>query len=188
MTLNVNPARKSKPESLDESHRRERYEARSRAVSAAARSPRIVPTDLANGSDKSPNTQAKRISGISGILGNRPPSLSLDPGDNISLDGGALPVGGADDTVTTTDTAAAAPAAVEVTVTDESTVSIGESPMKKPSLGRSHRIGGRPTGLQRHIKRESIQQGESPTAEGDTGVKRGSSDGRYAVTLTDRHS
>ena len=133
---------------------------------------------------KSPNTQAKRISGISGILGNRPPSLSLDPGDNISLDGGALPAGGADDTITTTDTAV--PAAVEVTVTDESVAPTGESPMKKPSLGRSHRIGGRPTGLQRHIKRESVQQGESPTAEDDTGVKRRSSEGgRFAVTLTD---
>lgn len=105
------------------------------------------------------------------------------------MDGGALPVGGADDTITTTDTAAAAPAAVEVTVTDESTVPIGEAPMKKPSLGRSHRIGGRPTGLQRHIKRESVQQGESPTTEGDTGFKRGSSEsGRFAVTLTDRRS
>ena len=177
--------RKGRPESLDESHRRERYEARSRAVSAAAKSPRLIPADLANGSDKSPSTPAKRISGISGILGNRPPSLSLDPGDNVSLDGGALPVGGADDSITTGDTTAAAP--VEVTVSDESGVPIGEPPIKKPSLGRSHRIGGRPTGLQRHIKRESIQQGESPNVEGDAGVNQRSSEGgRFAVTLTDR--
>ena len=92
-----------------------------------------------------------------------------------------MPAGGADDTITSTDIAA-----VEVNVTDESAVPGEESPMKKPSLGRSHRIGGRPTGLQRHIKRESLQQGESPTSEVDNAGKRGSSEGgRFAITLKD---
>src|ERR1700737_3162355 len=127
--------RKAPPASLDESNRRERYESRSRAVSAAARSPRIAPADHVNGDRKTPSNHAKRISGITGItgiLGSRPPSLSLNPGDDISLDGG-LPPGGSDE-LDTTDTTAP----VEVTVTDESEA-IGETPTKKPSLGRSHR-------------------------------------------------
>jgi hypothetical protein len=181
--------RKNRPESLDESHRRERYEARSRAVSAAHKSPRLAPADLANGSggDKSPMTHPKRVVGISGILGNRPPSLQLEPGDNLSLDGGALPAGGVDEN---TD---AATAAVEVKVTNESA---DDGPVKKPSLGRSHRIG-RPVGLQRHIKRESVQQGESGSATADmedrnaatattANMKRGSEAGRFGgVTLSD---
>jgi hypothetical protein len=176
--------RKARPESLDESHRRQRYEARSRAVSAAARSPRFAPADHING-DKTP-TGHTRLSGISGILGNRPPSLQLDPGDNVSLDGG-LPAGGVDEgTVDDKST----PAPVEVTVTDESVV--GETPTKKPSLGRSHPIRGARAGLQRHIKRESIMQAEpaSPDIDKDavavaTNVRR-SLDGKpVGVTLSD---
>jgi hypothetical protein len=152
--------KKARPESLDESQRRVRYEARSRAVSAAARSPRIPPVDQVNGSTEKTPAHARRLSGIggvagiSGILGNRPPSLSLDPGDSLSLDGG-LPAGGSDDPVVTDS------APVEVTVTDES----APTPTKKPSLGRSYPIrSSRPVGLQRHLKRESIQQDTTTTA------------------------
>jgi hypothetical protein len=181
--------RKSRPESLDESHRRERYEARSRALSAAAKSPRIPPSDLTNGADKSPNP-SKRVGGISGFL-NRPHLHSLEPGDNLSLDGG-LPAGGSND-VQPTDK----PGSVEVTPTDESVARIGESPTKKPSLGRTTRVGAsRPVGLQRHLKRESVQQPEPATtstgvqdkdaAAAAANVGRNSESGRpFGVTLTD---
>lgn len=148
--------RKSRPDSLDESHRRERSEARARAVSAAARSPRLSPADQANGAEKSPGSHTRRISGISGILSNRT-SLVLDPGELPSLDGG-LPAGGVDDSVALTDKSGP----VEVTVTDAIAPTPNDgSPRKKPSLGRSNRIGvSRPVGLQRHFKRESVQQGD----------------------------
>lgn len=148
-------SKKARPESLDESQRRVRYEARARAVSAAARSPRLPPIDQVNGDNKTTPTHARRLSGItgitSGILANRPPSLSLDPGDNMTLDGG-LPAGGQDEPVSVEKVAP-----VEVTVTDESTNINEGTPTKKPSLGRSHRIAAptRPVGLQRHLKRES---------------------------------
>lgn len=75
----------------------------------------------------------------------------------MTLDGG-LPAGGSDDVELTNHTS------VEVTVTDES-ASTGEM-TKKPSLGRSHRVGGARVGLQRHLKRESLQQGETtPVAD-----------------------
>ena len=78
------------------------------------------------------------------------------------------------------------PGPVEVTVTDDQTTSL---PNKKRSLGRSHRIGGvRAPGLQRHIKRESMQQGESSPVTGDVespDKRRASEVGRYAVTLKD---
>lgn len=182
-------SRQARPESLDESKRRERYEARSRAVSAAARSPRLPPADLLNG-EKTPSPgHARRLSGISGILGthsHRPPSLSLDPGDNISLDGG-LPAGGADEPEVTDKSA---PAPVEVTITDES-AQVGETPTKKPSLGRSHPIRGARGGLQRHIKRESLQQGAAePVSDKDAVAVaanvRTSLDGKLmGVTLSD---
>jgi hypothetical protein len=94
-----------------------------------------------------------------------------------------LPVGGTDDNTEDSVTP------VEVTVTDASSV----TPIKKPSLGRSHRIGGsRPTGLQRHLKRDSIQQGDSASMTTDVADKdaaaslRGSSSsGRFGVTLMD---
>jgi hypothetical protein len=71
----------------------------------------------------------------------------------MTLDGG-LPAGGSDDVELTNQTP------VEVTVTDES-ASTGEI-SKKPSLGRSHRVGGGArVGLQRHLKRESLQQGDT---------------------------
>ena len=181
--------RKARPESLDESHRRERYEARSRAVSAAAKSPRLQPADVPNGAEK---THARRLSGI---FGNRPPSLALEPGDTISLDGG-LPAGGVDEpSQPVVDKAAT----VEVTVTDESHGFGGGEPpvVKTPSLGRTNRIGGaRVVGLQRHVKRESLQQGQMVRPTGDVGDKdaaavaantRGSGDGArpFGVTLTD---
>ena len=181
--------RKARPESLDESHRRERYEARSRAVSAAAKSPRLQPADVPNGAEK---THARRISGI---FGNRPPSLALEPGDTISLDGG-LPAGGVDEpSQPVVDKAAT----VEVTVTDESHGFGGGEPpvVKTPSLGRTNRIGGaRVVGLQRHVKRESLQQGQMVRPTGDVEDKdaaavaantRGSGDGGrpFGVTLTD---
>ena len=191
-----------RPESLDESHRRERYEARSRAVSAAAKSPRLAPADLANGGagssgEKSPGlTHARRISGISGILANRGPILNLEPGDNLQLDGTTLPSGGDDEVAKTAATTGSTPAHVEVTVTDESTpvaLPPGESPIKKPSLGRSHRIGGRPVGgLQRHLKRESVQATEmsgdvqdKDAAAVAANTRMGSDGARYSVTLTD---
>jgi hypothetical protein len=153
--------KKARPESLDESQRRVRYEARSRAVSAAARSPRIPPADQVNGSAEKTPSHTRRLSGIggvtgvTGILGNRPPSLSLDPGDSLSLDGG-LPAGGSDEPV------AVDSAPVEVTVTDESA---NPTPTKKPSLGRSYPIrSSRPVGLQRHLKRESVAQDTAPVA------------------------
>jgi len=182
-----------RPESLDESHRRERYEARARAVSSAAKSPRLAPADMANGAsgERSPGlTHARRISGISGILQHRAPALSLDLGESLPLDGG-LPAGGDDEPAVTTETAP-----VDVVVTDESVVAPlpGEQVIKKPSLGRSHRIGGRPVGgLQRHIKRESVQAAEV-SAEGvqdkdaaavAANTRKGSDGARYSVTLTD---
>jgi hypothetical protein len=103
------------------------------------------------------------------------------------LDGGSLPVGGADENAEDGVTP------VEVTVTDASSA----TPIKKPSLGRSHRIGGsRPTGLQRHLKRDSVQQGDSGSMTTDVADKdaaavaaanlRGSSSGgRFGVTLVD---
>jgi hypothetical protein len=149
--------RKNRPDSLDESHRRERSEARARAVSAAARSPRLSPADQSNSAEKSPVSHTRRISGISGILGSRP-ALALDPGEPLSLDGG-LPPGGADDSVPPTDISGP----IEVTVTDAVTASPSDgTPRKKPSLGRSSRFGvNRPVGLQRHFKRESVQQGDA---------------------------
>ena len=192
-----------RPESLDESHRRERYEARSRAVSAAAKSPRLAPADMANGGagssgEKSPGlTHARRISGISGILANRGPILNLEPGDNLQLDGTTLPSGGDDEAAKPAATTGLTPAHVEVTVTDESTTPVaplpGESPIKKPSLGRSHRIGGRPVGgLQRHLKRESVHAGEmsgdiqdKDAAAVAANTRTGSDGARYSVTLTD---
>lgn len=177
---------KARPESLDESHRRERYEAKMRAVSATARSPRLAPTDLTNGAGKTSPTNPRRLSGISGILGNRPPSLSLDPPEPINLDGG-LPAGGSDDMQVGYKSAP-----VEVTVTDESATTPIDSPTKKPSLGRSGRvIGGRHVGLQRHIKRESIPPGGSIPmtdiqGEDAAAMRRKSSDvTRIGVTLTD---
>jgi hypothetical protein len=182
--------RKTKPESLDESHRRERVEARSRAVSAAAKSPRLQPVDVPNGAEK---THARRISGI---FGNRPPSLALEPGDTINLDGG-LPAGGVDEPAQPV--ADKAPA-VEVTVADESQGfgGGGQPPVvKTPSLGRTHRIGAtRAVGLQRHVKRESLQQGQMVRSTGDVEDKdaaavaanaRVSGDGArpFGVTLTD---
>ena len=152
--------RKARPESLDESHRRERYEARSRAVSAAAKSPRLMPADLPNGEEK---TDTRRLSGI---FGNRPPSLALEPGDTISLDEG-LPAGGVDESA---QSLADKTPTVEVTVTDESQGFGGGDPpvVKTPSLGRTHRIGGaRAVGLQRHVKRESLQQGQMVRPAGD---------------------
>jgi hypothetical protein len=187
-----------RPESLDESHRRERYEARSRAVSAAAKSPRLAPADMANGGssggtgDKSPGVHSRRISGISGILANRAPISNLEPGDSLQLDG-TLPSGGDDgDAVAPAKHIAATTmetgGPVEVTVTDES----ASLPMKKPSLGRSHRIGGRPTGgLQRHLKRESFQATEisgdvhDRDAASLAASARSSEGARYSVTLTD---
>jgi hypothetical protein len=180
-----------RPESLDESHRRERYEARARAVSSAAKSPRLAPADAPNGAsgDRSPGTtHARRISGISGILQHRAPALSLEPGESLQLDGG-LPAGGDDEAALTTETGP-----VDVVVTDESVGPlVGETPIKKPSLGRSHRIGGRPTGgLQRHIKRESVQAAEGSVegvqdrdAAAVAANTRKGPDARYSVTLTD---
>jgi hypothetical protein len=167
-------SKKARPESLDESQRRVRYEARARAVSAAARSPRLPPVDQVNGDNKTP-THARRVSGItgitSGILANRPPSLQLEPGDNMMLDGG-LPAGGQDEPVSVEKVAP-----VEVTVTDESTTLNEGTPTKKLSLGRSHRIGvARPVGLQRHLKRES-QIDATATADVDRPVGYSLTDG-----------
>lgn len=177
-----------RPESLDESHRRERYEARARAVSSAAKSPRLAPADSPNGERSPGMTHARRISGISGILQHRAPALSLEPGESLQLDGG-LPAGG-DDEGAATETGP-----VDVVVTDESVAPVhGETPIKKPSLGRSHRIGGRPAGgLQRHIKRESLQAAEvggegvqdRDAAAVAANTKKGSDGTRYSVTLSD---
>lgn len=179
--------RKTRPESLDESHRRERYEARSRAVSAAAKSPRLQPVDVPNGGAE--KTHARKLSGI---FGNRPPSLTLEPGDTISLDGG-LPAGGVDETP---QPVVDKSSAVEVTVTDESQ-SFGSPVAKTPSLGRTHRIGGpRAVGLQRHVKRESLQQGQMVRPVGDVQDKdaaavaantrvSGDAGRHFGVTLTD---
>ena len=66
-------------------------------------------------------------------------------------------------------------------------------------MGRSHRIGGARIGLQRHLKRESIQQGVGGVGEnvtvsvdGDRDAatvakndKRSSDGARFGVTLTD---
>jgi len=182
--------RKTRPESLDESHRRERFEARSRAVSAAAKSPRLQPADVPNGGAEKTHTRR-----LSGIFGNRPPSLALEPADTISLDGG-LPAGGVDDT---SQPVVDKSPAVEVTVTDESQGFGGGEPpvVKTPSLGRTHRIGGARTGgLQRHVKRESLQQGLTGRPVGDVQDKdaaavaantRVSGDAvrPFGVTLTD---
>ena len=145
----------------------------------------MLPVDMTNGSDKTP-THGRRVSGISGILGNRPPSLALEPGETISLDN-VLPAGGADE-----QTRLDSGAPVEVTVTDESGVQRdGETPTKKPSLGRSGRIAGR--GLQRHGKRMSVQQSadganvQDPDAAAvAANVRRSLEDSRpLGVTLTD---
>lgn len=105
----------------------------------------------------------------------------------MNLDGGSLPTGGTDDNTEDSVTP------VEVTVTDASSV----TPIKKPSLGRSHRIGGsRPSGLQRHLKRESIQQGDNVSMTTDVAdkdaaavaaanLRRSSEIGRFGVTLKD---
>jgi len=181
--------KKPRPESLDESQRRVRYEARSRAVSAAAKSPRMLPVDAANGTDKSP-THGRRLSGISGILAHKSPTIALEPGDTISLDN-TLPAGGTDEASVLDSNAP-----IEVTVTDESTpVQENEldTPTKKPSLGRSGRITGA-RGLQRHGKRISLQQGaESISGVQDpdaaavaANVRRSLEDTRLVgVTLTD---
>jgi len=187
--LKRHSVKKARPESLDESQRRQRYETRSRAISAAARSPRIQPADLANGSDKSPGPQNKRLSGVTGvtgILGNRPPSLSLDPGDTLVLDSG-LPAGGQDEQESTEKTGS-----VEVTVTDETQPAVGDV-VKKPSLGRTTRISAGRVGLQRHLKRESVQQVDPTAVAADkdaaavaASVRRSLEEGRpVGVTLTD---
>lgn len=153
---------KVRPESLDESQRRFRYEARARAVSNAAKSPRLPPADSANGIDLAP-PNIRRLSGVTGILGphaHRPPSLGLEPPEPISLDGG-LPPGGVDDAPS-----ADRPGPVEVSITRDSGEGVVELPNKKPSLGRSHRVAGSRPGLQRHLKRDSLQQG-SGTVAGD---------------------
>ena len=162
--------RKAKPESLDESQRTQRFEARSRALSAA-RSPRLAPTDAPNGGDKTSPTHTRRVSGITGVLGHRPPSIVLDPGDillsrdGLGLDGG-LPVGGKDEEQDKT-----APVEVTVTGTDEPNAPVGDSPTPKkvPSIGRTTRVSApRTVGLQRHLKRESLPQSSTdPSAVQD---------------------
>jgi RhoGAP domain len=163
--LKRNSVRKARPESLDESQRRQRFEARSRALSAA-RSPRLAPTDAPNGGDKTTPTHVRRVSGITGVLGNRPPSIALDPGDTLgrdtlNLDSG-LPTGGADEILDK-----AAPVEVTVTTMDEPSVPVPElpTPHKVPSIGRTTRVHPpRTIGLQRHLKRESLQQSPSDPA------------------------
>jgi hypothetical protein len=144
--------KKARPESLDESQRRVRYEARSRAVSAAAKSPRIVPTDnLTNGGEKA-STHIRRVSGISGILGNRPPTVGLELPEPFSLDVG-MPTAERDEVLRSEGVVAP----VEVTVTDEQGVTKeDEGPAKRLSLGRSGRVTGART-LQRSGKRMSVQ-------------------------------
>jgi len=152
--------KKARPESLDESQRRVRYEARSRAVSAAAKSPRIAPADhLTNGGDKTP-THGRRVSGITGILA-RPPSLPLEPPETISLD---VPYGGAGEEVVKVEGTSVTP---EVTVTDEQgTTRDDEGPTQKLSLGRAGRISG-VRALQRQGKRVSLPHGSEFAGTGD---------------------
>jgi hypothetical protein len=150
----------------------------------------MLPVDAANGTDKTP-THARRLSGISGILGNRPAALALEPGDTISLDN-ALPAGGLDEPPLADSTVP-----IEVTVTEDSAPaappSEDESPTKKPSLGRSGRITVT-RGLQRHGKRISLQQGMEGTAVAQdpdaatmaANVRRSLEDNRLVgVTLSD---
>jgi hypothetical protein len=178
--------RKNRPESLDESHRRERYEARSRAVSAAAKSPRIQPVDLTNGAEKIASPQAKRVSGISGILGHRSTSHPPEPADQLSLDA-EPPAEESNDVNSPVDNSVPP---IEVTKTEDTLPSAGEFPTKKPSLGRTYRVN-RPVGLQRHIKRESVPTGEPNSDVQDkdaaavaANVQRESGRG-FGVTLTD---
>jgi hypothetical protein len=113
-------------------------------------------------------------------LGNLPPTLSLDPGEPVNLEGG-LPAGGVDDSQVVDKSGP-----VEVTVTDDSGEVVGELPIKKPSLGRSSRVGvPRTVGLQRHIKRESMQQTETtPPAESIVATVRRSLEGGKPVGVT----
>jgi hypothetical protein len=116
---------------------------------------------------------------MTGILGNRPPSLALEPPEQVSLDSGP-PVEEFDHVNMPIDGSVPP---IEVIGSDDVPPSIGEMPVKKPSLGRTHRIG-RPVGLQRHFKRESVTAGE-PSDVQDSDAVAVAANVHRGVTLTD---